>query len=1034
MFEPKLISPLLDDFVVGSAMSEHDGVRCYPAMKNNSDTKYILKIISIPASSVQTDALLLTGAYKTVEEATAYFAQLAKDTENELHILDRLAKLEGFLTYEGCQVIENPTTGGFDVYLLGLYKRSLERHFRKMPMTHLAAVNLGLDICASLTVCRQAGYLYADLKPGNIFITEDNEYRIGDLGFLPIIGLKYASLPDRYRSSYTAPELSDPFAPISSTMDIYAAGLVLYQAYNGGELPFTGDAPGETLQPPLYADYEMSEIILKACAPDPADRWEDPIKMGQALVGYMQRNTVNDEPIIPPSAQIEEEAPQEPEPFEEEPTEEPEVLFEQADEAGQMMIETMIEFESADADEAAVEEPTEAPSDPEEELDELTNLSFLETLTSDETAPQEEMADEIVYEELTDDVSDMLEQADDLIAHELPAPPVAPEPTPLPEPDLPSEPESLEAEDAQEVDASADEETADAIEETCTDESAPAETLDHVDETVAAITEALGEQEEAEPVVEPEIELPIDLTAQEEPEDPYGPYDAEKPKKNLVNKILAGLLILIIVACLAVAGFLFYREYYIKVIDEMQVKGVDNQLTVSISTKADHELLKVVCTDTYGNRITAPVKNGYAAFSDLTPDSLYTITVEVEGFHGIKGDIRTTYTTAPQTEVVSFNSVTGAEAGSVILNFTIKGHDFAQWQVAYSTEGEQTQTTEFSGHMATISGLTVGKTYTFTLDAVGSGYVVGQYQLEYTATELIYPSDLDVKVFDQTGLKVTWSDPDGMDVTQWTALCYNDSGYSQNVSTAENTAQFTGIDPSASYTVEVTAAGMSVGSRFYISQNAVTISDLKAEMLNGGLNISWQHSGNVPASDWVLTYTIDDGTVETAVASNGNFGRIDAAVPGAVYKLKLKLQDGTTVINGMHSIEIPAAQPFSGYGISTDAMVWRMCLAPNAYDWIWWDVGSYQDSFRAGQNAGFVVRLTNRYGISDDLINIVYVIRDSEGNVVSANSVAQTWTSMWYQFYGEFNVPYLPQEPGQYTMEIYLAGAFAHKQEFTIKE
>ena len=1009
MSELKLISPLLDNFIVGNAISEHSGVRCYPAMKNNSDARYILKVISIPATQVQLDALLLTGAYKTREEATEYFARLAQEVEGELGILNRLAKLEGFLTYEGCQIVPNKECG-FDVYLLGQYKRSLERHFRKLPMTHLAAVNLGLDMCAALTACRQAGYLYADLKPGNIFINEENEYRIGDLGFLPIISLKYASLPDRYRSSYTAPELSDPLAPISPSIDIYAAGLILYQAYNGGTLPFAGAAPAEPLPAPLYADYEMSEIILKACAPDPADRWEDPIKMGQALVGYMQRNGVNDDPIVPPPAQIDEEA-QEPVPFEEEPTqeEEPEVLFEQADAAGQMMIEQMLDYgavtEETDEESEAEPETEEEAAEPEE--DELMNLSFLDALSTDETAPQEDMADQIVYNELTDDVCDILEQADELIAHEPPAPAVAPEaieiPMPEPEPSV--------------------------------DEQVPPD--DPVDETVAAISEALASDDPAVPVIEEPPVPDIDTQTppeQEAEEDPYGLYGEEKPKKNIVNRFLAGLLVLIVLGCLAVAGYLFYRDYYIKAIDDIQVKGIDNQLTVSVSTKADHTLLTVVCTDTYGNKITAPVENGFATFTELTPDTLYTITIEIEGFHAVKGDIRTTYTTAPQTEIMSFSSVTGAEPGTVILNFTIKGHDFEQWKVTYAAEGEPEGSTTFSGHMATVTGLTVGKTYTFTLDAADSGYVVGQDKLEHKTTELIYPADLDVIAFNETGLTVNWNDPDGMDIPQWTVLCYNDSGYSQNITTTENAAQFTDIDPTASYTVEVTAAGMSVGSRFYISKNAVTVSGFQAVPSKGGLDISWEYTGNQPTSEWILTYTLGNGTAETVIPTTGTHGRIEAVAPGAAYTLKLQMQDATTVIGSLHTIELAQAQPFAGYGATADGMTWQMCLAPEQNDWDWWNIKNYQDSFKIGQKAGFVARLLNVYGISDDLINVVYVIRDAEGNVVSVNRAPQSWTSMWFRFYGEFNVPALPQTPGQYTIEIYFNGASVHQQSFTMTE
>ena len=59
MSEEKLASPLLDGFLMGSPMSEHNGVTCCPAMKEDSDRKYIVKIISVPASQKQLEALQL---------------------------------------------------------------------------------------------------------------------------------------------------------------------------------------------------------------------------------------------------------------------------------------------------------------------------------------------------------------------------------------------------------------------------------------------------------------------------------------------------------------------------------------------------------------------------------------------------------------------------------------------------------------------------------------------------------------------------------------------------------------------------------------------------------------------------------------------------------------------------------------------------------------------------------------------------------------------------------------------------------------
>ena len=357
MSETTPVSPLLDGYSLGKPMSHHDGVTCIPAMKENSDDKYIIKVISIPASQVQLDALLLAGAYKDAASAMDYFKELSDGVIKEAECLKKLSKLEGYLPFESWQVVPMEKSKlGYQVYLVGTFKRSLEKFMRRNNMTHLAAVNLGLDMCAALSVARQAGWIYADLKPSNIFISEEREYRIGDLGFMAMESLKYSALPSKYRSPYTAPELTDPLATPNDTIDTYAAGLILYQIFNDGVLPKVANPTEEPLPPPSNADYEIAEIILKACAPDPKDRWHDPVEMGQALVAYMQRNTVNDDPILPPQASV---------------------------------------FQPLS--DVAAPKPHH-----------------------DDTIPKPEDAEEIPAENLSEETSAMLEKADDLISHQMP--------------------------------------------------------------------------------------------------------------------------------------------------------------------------------------------------------------------------------------------------------------------------------------------------------------------------------------------------------------------------------------------------------------------------------------------------------------------------------------------------------------------------------------------------------------------------------------------------------------------------------------
>lgn len=303
MSEPKLISPLLDGFDLGAAMGTHEGVTCYPAIKENTDNKYIVKTLAIPASQVQLEALLLTGAYKDPADAMDYFKDMANDVIQEAEILQKLSKLDGFLPYDSWQMTPMEEGRlGYQVTLVGSYKRSLERYMGRGPMTHLETVNLGLDLCQSLTISRRAGYLYVALKPANVFISKGKEYRIGDLGFVPMASLSYTSLPGRYRSPYVPREVQDGLNPLNDTVDTYAVGMILYQVYNDGNLPPIPKDPAEPFPVPSNADYEIAEIIMKALSPKVEDRWHDPMEMGQALVAYMQRNSVNNTPIASPVA------------------------------------------------------------------------------------------------------------------------------------------------------------------------------------------------------------------------------------------------------------------------------------------------------------------------------------------------------------------------------------------------------------------------------------------------------------------------------------------------------------------------------------------------------------------------------------------------------------------------------------------------------------------------------------------------------------------------------------------------------------
>ena len=309
--ELKLISPLLSNMELVSCLSERGGTSVYVVRSTRSGQCYILKHISVPESQKQVDALLFTGAAATKEDAQKYYEQVVSDYRTELETLESISSSPNLACYRSYQIEPKQDAIGYDVYLLAEQRKTLVDYLSDNAMTHLCAVNLGMDLCNALIDLRAAGLIHRDVKPPNIYLSPQGHFVLGDLGIAKISELKYCSMPEHMLSSYSAPELFDLVGSIEPTTDIYSVGLILYRIYNGNHGPFEDEktsaraadkrrVTGEALPAPMYADYELTEIILKACAFKPEDRYQTPDEFKTALCEYMKRNQLEDTLIVPP--------------------------------------------------------------------------------------------------------------------------------------------------------------------------------------------------------------------------------------------------------------------------------------------------------------------------------------------------------------------------------------------------------------------------------------------------------------------------------------------------------------------------------------------------------------------------------------------------------------------------------------------------------------------------------------------------------------------------------------------------------------
>jgi len=190
---------------------------------------------------------------------------------------------------------------GGDPYLVFEYVegRSLDQLLRaEGPLGPARAAELMLAVLGALVAAHEQGIVHRDLKPSNIIIDAAGQPRVMDFGISVSLAsdqLQEALLALLGTPAYMAPEYVVS-GVVTPSGDLYAAGLILLELLSGRRA-VEGKSVREILkrvatQPLLLPtdvaiDERLGNIILKACAPDPAARFADAGQMQQALAAYL---------------------------------------------------------------------------------------------------------------------------------------------------------------------------------------------------------------------------------------------------------------------------------------------------------------------------------------------------------------------------------------------------------------------------------------------------------------------------------------------------------------------------------------------------------------------------------------------------------------------------------------------------------------------------------------------------------------------------------------------------------------------------
>lgn len=159
----------------------------------------------------------------------------------------------------------------------------LQRRLEQGPLPVLEAVRVAGEMARGLAHAHAQGVIHRDLKPANVFLCEDGQVKVLDLGLAHAFGHRKL---DGGTPGYMAPEQRRS-APEDERTDVFALGVILFEMLVG-ELPFTESGTLSRSAPALEiaAEPGLAALVHRMLAEDPVSRPRDAAEVLQALTVF----------------------------------------------------------------------------------------------------------------------------------------------------------------------------------------------------------------------------------------------------------------------------------------------------------------------------------------------------------------------------------------------------------------------------------------------------------------------------------------------------------------------------------------------------------------------------------------------------------------------------------------------------------------------------------------------------------------------------------------------------------------------------
>ena len=293
--------PIFGSWYISKLIGQGSFGKVFEIVREEYGTRYksALKIITIPQD--RSDIKVRFTVRSDEESINAYYEDVLKDIVRENEIMAQLKGNSNIVSYEDHQIIRHDDGIGYDILIRMELLTSLVDRMAARRLYEKEVVQLGIDMCKALELCHSKNIIHRDIKPQNIFISDNGDYKLGDFGIARTIEKTTGGMSRTGTYNYMAPEVARA-EHYNGTADIYSLGIVLYSLLNENRVPFmplTGRVTpsdeeaarmkrfrGEPIPAPAHAGGDLARIILRACSFYPQDRYQTAEQMRRDLERY----------------------------------------------------------------------------------------------------------------------------------------------------------------------------------------------------------------------------------------------------------------------------------------------------------------------------------------------------------------------------------------------------------------------------------------------------------------------------------------------------------------------------------------------------------------------------------------------------------------------------------------------------------------------------------------------------------------------------------------------------------------------------